>query len=212
MPQTFKRKSLLLTLIAVLAILIPSKYASSQGLIQTMTQQLAKLELYLQEAKQGYNIVQKGLTTIGDIKKGDFNLHSLFFSSLSQVDPAIKNYVEVADILTMEIEIFNGSKGALQTIQKSNNFNSNDIKYLISVFNNLTALTIEDIDELTGIVTDGTWQMTSDERINRIDKLYHTVTEKYTFLRSFTDQVIRGSQQRTQETNSLKNLSKMFQP
>ena len=208
----FKSKPIYLVILALFAQIFPCQYVKSQGLIQTMTEQLAKLELYLQEAKQGYNIVQQGLTTIGNIKKGDFDLHNLFFSSLFQVDPAIKQSVQVAGIVSMELEILSGSKTALQAIKTNAVFTSTDIKYLSSVYNNLTALTLEDIDELTNVITDGTWQMTPDERITRIDILYRSVTEKYTFLRSFTDQILKEGQQRSKEKNSLNNLSKLFQP
>ena len=47
-----------------------------------LLQQIAALQVYINYAKKGYNIVSGGINTIRDIKKGDLNLHNTFFSSL----------------------------------------------------------------------------------------------------------------------------------
>ena len=204
--------------VVVLAVLLTtslgcsSQHVSAQGLIETMTEQVAKLELYLQEAKQGYSIVQKGLTTIGDIKKGDFDLHSLFFSTLKDVNPAIKNWGKVADIIAMQVQILLGCGASLQQIISSGTFNTADIGYLTAVYSNLKTLTGKDIDELTGLITDDNWQMSDDERMSRIDQLFSIVSEKYIFMRTFSNRVLMESQQRNQAKTSLQNLGKLIQP
>lgn len=196
----------------VCAMYLPAQKAGAQDLITTMTEQLAKLELYLQEAKQGYSIVQKGLTTISDIKKGDFDLHSLFFSSLKDVNPAIKNWGKVADIVAMQIQLLFGCKSSLQQITSSGNFTTSDLGYLSAIYANLTSLTGEDIDELTSLISDGNWQMTDDDRMSRIDHLFNEVSDKYNFLRNFSSRVMTESKLRTQEKTSIQNLQKIIQP
>jgi hypothetical protein len=196
----------------VFALCLSAEKAGAQDLITTMTEQLAKLELYLQEVKQGYSIVQKGLAVIGDIKKGDFDLHSLFFTSLKDVNPAIKNWGKVADIVAMQVQLIIGCKSSLQQIVASGNFTASDIKYLSSVFTNLTNLTGKDIDELTELVSDGNWQMTDDDRMAQIDQLFKEVSDKYGFLRSFSSRVMAESNQRSQQKASIQNLQKLIQP
>ena len=61
----------------------------AQSDIQAMLKQIAKLEIYIIDLEKGYKIAREGLTTIGEIKKGEFNLHSLFFSSLESVNPVV---------------------------------------------------------------------------------------------------------------------------
>jgi hypothetical protein len=173
-------------------------------------QQIAKLGILLQELKQGYSIVQTGLTTIGQIKKGDFDLHSLFFSSLSTVNPAIKNWGKVGDIIAMQVQILLGCATTLPQIVSSGNYNSSDLSYIQAVYSNLKDLTLKDIDELTGIVTDGQWQMSDDQRMSRIDQLFNRVSSKYTFLRAFANRILNQIQMRTQEKGSLQNLGKLF--
>lgn len=191
---------------------LPSQRAGAQGLIATMAEQLAKLQLYLQELKQGYAIVQQGLTTIGDIKKGDFDLHSLFFNSLKDVNPAIKNWGKVADILAMQVQLVFGCGSSLQQAASSGNFTSSDLQYLAAVYSNLKTLTEKDIDELTSLLSDGDWQMTDDDRMARIDHLYKQVSDKYSFLRTFSSRVMAESNQRTQQRTNLQDLKKLILP
>jgi hypothetical protein len=190
----------------------PAGKVGAQDIITPMIEQIAKLELYLQEAKKGYSIVQQGLTTIGDIKKGDLDLHSLFFSTLKGVNPAIRNSGKVADILAMQVQILFGSASTVQKFGSSGSFSATDLKYLSAVYSNLKELTLTDIDELTGLLTDNNWQMSDDERISRIDQLYSLVVEKYTFFRSFSSRVSLQGQYRAREKAGLQNLGKLFQP
>lgn len=200
-----------LTLLVVV-ISLSSKPASAQSFITVMTEQIAKLELDLQQAKQGYDIVQKGLTTISQIKKGDFDLHSLFFSSLKDVNPAIKNYAEVVDILAMESQIILNTKKDINLFISIGSFRKEELNYLSQVYNNLISLASRDIDELTSIVTGGKWQMTDDQRLSRINTLFNKVSDKYDFLRSFSSSVEAQALQRVKDKTSLQMLSKLFQP
>jgi hypothetical protein len=194
--------------ISILTILLicTQQTAKSQGLIETMATQLAKLELYLQELKQGYSIVQKGLNTISEIKKGDLDLHSRFFNSLTDVKPAIKNWGKVADIVAMEIQILQGTVTTANQFAQTGTFSQTDLAYISSVYSNLKSLTLTDIDEVTGLITDGNWQMSDDERMSRIDQLFNRVREKYVFLHSFADRTFQISQARQREKGSLENI------
>jgi len=62
--------------------------------IKYLLQQIAANKVYLDYIEKGYGIARNGLNTIQSIKKGDFNLHSDFVSSLIKVNPKIKNYAK----------------------------------------------------------------------------------------------------------------------
>src|ERR1700750_1480750 len=70
-----------------------------------LLQQIAALQTYIGYAEQGYSIVKSGLNLIGNVKKGDFSLHSDYFKSLANVNPSIKQYVKVAETITLQISI-----------------------------------------------------------------------------------------------------------
>ena len=174
--------------------------------METMTEQIIRLETTLKLAQQGYSIAQKGLSVIADFKKGDFDLHTVFFGSLQTVSPAIKGSAKAADILAMEIEIFLDCAKGLDEFTKSGVFSVSDIKYLSSVYNNLKDLTGKDVTELTDLLSDGLWQMTDDDRIHRIDLLYASVSKKLAFIRSFNTGVAQTAARNTREKAGLNNL------
>jgi len=188
-----------------------SLYAQN-NLIATMVEQVMKLETTYQELKQGYAIVQQGLSSIADIKKGDFDLHQLFFSSLMRVNPAIKNYGKVADIIAMEVQIVQGCSATWPQFIRSGAFSTEDLQYVATVYRNLKNLTDQDMDELTAVLSDGQWAMTDDERVARIDRLFKSVEEKYLFLRSFADRTRQQALWRQHEKLTLQNLQKLIQP
>ncbi len=175
----FLRRVFLCILVYYGASLMDST-AKAQDMVTVMTEQIAKLELYLQEAKKGYSIVQTGLNTISQIKKGDLDLHSLFFSSLTTVNPAIKNWGKVADIIAMEAQIFIGCAATFTKLVQTNAFTAQDIQYITAVYSNIKGLSSRDVDELTKLVTDGNWQMSDDDRMSRIDQLFNAVRQKNT--------------------------------
>ena len=54
-------------------------------------EKLAQLKLMLSHMKTGYQILEKGYTSIKNISQGNFNLHRDFLDGLLQVSPAVKH-------------------------------------------------------------------------------------------------------------------------
>ncbi|MCA6438992.1 MAG: hypothetical protein IM581_03630, partial [Chitinophagaceae bacterium] len=70
-----------------------------------LLQQIAALQVYIGYAKKGYTVVTSGINTIRNIKNGDLNLHRDFFNRLKNVNPAIRRYAKVADIIAYQVKI-----------------------------------------------------------------------------------------------------------
>lgn len=146
-----------------------------------LLQQIAALQVYISYAKKGYNIVSGGLNTIRDIKKGDLNIHNIFFNSLKAVNPKIARYQKVADIISYQLRIIKQAKQTIAYIRESNQFTPDEIEYNKKVFDFLLLECIESINELVSIITPGELEMRDNERLIRIDKLYADMQDKYTF-------------------------------
>jgi len=180
-----------------------------QNKITVMLEQIAKYEVYLSYLKKGYDIVNKGLTLIGDIKHGDFSLHKDYFNSLDNVNPQIKSDVKIAAMIAMQAEMLSGYKAYYKRFQAAGVFTDQEISYLYRVFSGVLDDVAEDMTELTQVITDGQLQMKDNERINRIDQLYTGMTGKYNFLYSFGDQVQLQGIQRQKELQETQRLQKM---
>jgi hypothetical protein len=173
--------------------------------IQYMLAQIAALQAYIGDAEKGYQIAQQGLTFIGDLKKGEFDLHSAFFSSLKAVNPTIANYSKVFDIISYQESIIKDFKKILQI----KNMSPAEVSYLQNVYNNMSDACTKSLNDLINIITDNTYQMKDNERVHRIDNIYVDMKDKYAFAQSFTGEASLLSMQRQNELNEVDFLQKL---
>lgn len=174
-----------------------------------LLQQIAALHTYINYAKKGYNIVNKGVTTVRNIKKGDFNLHRDFFNHLKNINPKISRYVKVADIIAYQFRIIKQTKEAVTGIRATKQFTAQETDYCVAVLNNLISECGKTIDELILIITDGKLEMKDDERLKRIDALYGDMQNKYAFCSSFSEDMALLTMQRLSEQVQI-NYSKIL--
>ncbi len=166
---------------------------------KTMLEQIAALQGYIQTAEKGYKIVSDGVHTINGIKNGEFNLHSIFFTSLQKVNPAIKHRAMVAEIIALQIAIVQQCKRIAQPSSYTN-----------SVCNNLINESLKDIDALMLVITDGKVGMTDDERIACISKIHTAMNDKYMFSQSFVNRANTLGVQQQQALNDINVLKQLY--
>ena len=111
-----------------------------------------------------------------------------FFGSLEIVNPKIKTYTRVADIIAYQVRIVKNISTTIKNLKESGQFNTNELDYSKAVFENLLDECVKNVDELYLVITSGALQMTDDERIKRIDQLYTDMQDKYSFCQSFSEE------------------------
>lgn len=168
-----------------------------------LIQQIAAFQMYLGHVQDGYSIAQKGISAISNIKKGDFNLHRNFFGSLKSINPTIRNFTKVADISAFQIAIIKIYKNTYKQVQASQLFNAGEVDYIFKVFTNLLSDCTNIIGEMINVTTDGELVMKDDERLNRIDALYSSMQDNYTFAQSFSGETKLLTVQRMKEKNDV---------
>lgn len=174
-----------------------------------LIQQIAALKVYLEYLKKGYAIAQKGLTTIGDIKNGTFNLDKDYFNSLKQVSPVVKNSPKVNDILLYQQSIRKEFRKLYEDCRNDENFTPKEISYIEEVYQNMLTECADSIDELTLITTSGEAEMKDDERLLRLDKVHEDMLDKYSFTQDFIGSTRLLSLKREEEKNQVKALQEL---
>jgi hypothetical protein len=167
--------------------------------IQYLLDQIAANKVSIDYLEKGYEIARTGLNTIQNIKKGDFNLHRDFFGSLEIVNPKIKTYTRVADIIAYQVRIVKNISTTIKNLKESGQFNTDELDYSKAVFENLLDECVKNVDELYLVITSDELQMTDDERIKRIDLLYTDMQDKYSFCQSFSEECSVLAMQRLSE-------------
>lgn len=170
-----------------------------------LLKQIAGLQVYIGYIQKGYSIAKQGLNTISDIKHGEFNLYKNYFSSLKEVNPKIKNYSKVADIILLQMNSVKVYKEAAKQIKQSKSFSATEITYINSVFERLLDDCTKTIDELITVTTSGQLEMKDDERLKRIDRLYNDMQTNYVFVQSFSDEAKLLVVSRIREQNDIQS-------
>ncbi len=178
--------------------------------IKYLYQQIAALQIYLKDAEKGYQIVEDGLHTIGDIKNGEFNLHSIFFNSLKTVSPKVKNMAEIAEIVATQVSIVELFKKRMGSYNGAGSFSTGDLGYLGKVYSTVTDACSKDIDDLLTILTDDKVQATDDQRMRRIDAIHESMLAKYSATKSITGSADLLALQRASETADIHTLEALY--
>ena len=195
-------KKLLITFSFIFASLLSSYGQSKQ--VKLYLKQIGLNEVLINYLKKAMAIAKFGLTTIGDIKNGEFSLHRIFFDQLKTVNPKIKNLAKVADIITLQVQIIKNYQSSYKQIKVSKQFSSTEIKYIYSVFSKLLDDTGNTLEELYKVLAADQYQMTDDERIKRIDDLYVEMQSSYAFTQHFSKETLVMAMQRMKEVNEVK--------
>ena len=175
-----------------------------------LIEQIAALRVYADFARKGYGIVKEGTQMIGDLKRGDFNLHDAHFKSLRVVNPTIKKADQVSAIIEMHQAMAKSRAGTFQKVQATKMINATELKLIQQLYANLAAESGKDLEALELLIKDGELELSDDQRISRIDKLYKAMLEKYGFQLQLDRKIIALSESRISAANSLKILKGLY--
>ena len=171
-----------------------------------LIQQIAVMKLYAGYLKKGYDIANKGINSIKDISKGEFDLHQSFFTSLKMVNPAIAGNSKIAQVIAWQMTI---SKD-LFALNSRIELPPSDKSYIRQVRLKVMKECEQDMEELLLVITQDKLEMKDDERINRLDKVYENMKDKYQFTQSFSNQVKTLGLQKEQEERNNEALKKHY--
>jgi len=207
------KRILLYGMCAVLPLFGISKaHGQSQEIQQLLlnVEKLSQLKNILEDMKKGYDVLTGGYNAVRDIARGNFSIHDVFLDGLMQVNPAIKKYRRVADIIALQKNIMDEYGRAKRLFRSSGNFSVNEIDYMLSVYGNITNRSLRNIEELLMVITASNLRMTDDERLGYIDMLYAKTQEMSAFVRYFNDEARILGLMRENEKREVQGLGTML--
>ncbi|WP_438939898.1 TerB family tellurite resistance protein [Chitinophaga hostae] len=172
-------------------------------------EKLAQFKQILSDLKKGYEILSGGYNTIKNISQGNFQLHKVFLDGLMEVNPAIKKYSRVADIVNNQVLLVKEYKRAFQYAKESGSFTIEEIEYMGRVYGRLFDASLQNLDDLVTVITASNLRMSDEERLNAIDKIHAEVLDKLTFLRQFNSSNTVMAIQRMKELKEVERMRSM---
>lgn len=173
-------------------------------------EKLVQLRQILSDMKTGYTIVSKGYGTIKNLSEGNYDLHETFLNGLLVVNPRLRKYQRVADIIRYQAELLKEYKSAFQGFKSSEKFTPEELTYMGNVYTNLFDRSLQNLDELTLVLTDSKLRMSDDERLSAIDRIYEEIQNKLSFLRTFNQQTKLIEQQRAKALQDAAEMKKLY--
>ena len=193
--------------ILLLFVTVPSANAQSKQ-FKVLLQQIAALRVYGNYVQKGYGIAQKGLTMISDIKNGELNLHTVFYNALATVNPKVRSYAKVGEVITLSLKI-NSVEISLGSGIGGNDFTQDEANYIRRVISRLQQDCESQIDLLTSLLTDDELEMDDAMRIAAIDRIHAAMTDNYTFIKSFASDAVLLAGVRQRELKDIENTRNM---
>lgn len=150
---------------------------------QYLIEQIAQLKIYLELTEKGYKIAQEGLTTIGDIKRGEFKLHKNRFDSLLIVNPKIGSSSRLKQITDLHGRVNQTCEKLPAQLEPS--FNADQMAYI----NKVLKLVYDDcqsvLSNLFLVIRNGNLSMSDDQRLKRIELCFQQMQDNYIFVKDF---------------------------
>ena len=177
---------------------------------EVLLKQIAAFKVYIEYAQKGYSIAKKGLNGIGDFKRGELDLHTDYFNSLKIINPKVKGYGRVAQIITLQVKILNRNRHTIRYVNQSDLFHGDEVAYIKRVMERLLKNCDTTLDDLTEVLLQEHLEMKDDERLERIDMLYQNMLANYSFCEDFGNQTRVLGLSRSTNSKNLK-LSRALQ-
>lgn len=205
-------------LIAALLILVQLPFTATMAHAQEHEtavlilniQKLNQLREILQRMYDGYKLVMDGYTKIKNVTSGAYDLHDLFLDGLYLVNPTVKKYRRVVDIVEYQLRIVKEYKAAYKRFQRSDAFKPEQLVYIAEVYGKLLDDSVESVEELLMIITARKLRMSDDERIHAIDRVFGDVEKQLHFLRKFNTQQTMLAIERTREKAEIGTIKGLY--
>ncbi|MDF2188716.1 hypothetical protein [Paraflavitalea sp. CAU 1676] len=147
---------------------------------------IAAGKVYIEYLQQGYSLVRKGFGVISNIKDGHLSLDKLFFDGLVAINPRIRGYPHVADIMSMSVETVKACGHNKRLLSREAGLSSDLISYADRVTTSLATDCLVLLSDLAELLAAGHLQLSDDERIKRIDQVYIEMKDRYVFIQNWS--------------------------
>lgn len=186
-----------------------SQAAEAQQLLLNI-EKLAQFKAILNQLYNSYKVLETGYNKVKDFTSGNFKLHQVFLDGLYLVNPEIRKYYRIPEIISDQLKIVKSYKNFISMYKPSVLFRTDEITYMSKVFASLLEESISNLDELILVITSSKLRMSDEERLSRIDKVHKTMRSKVEFIKTFNQENKILALQRWKLKVELQSMEKLY--
>jgi DNA repair ATPase RecN len=156
----------------------PNSLSAQDDEIQQLllnVQKLDQLKDLLQDMKEKYEILNQGYRQVKDLTEGNFRLHEVFLNRLVQVNPKVKSYHRVAEIIQLQIRMVQAISSSKQQFRMYEVLDKSELDQILRVYGSFSSSSLKNLEELTLLLSDGQLEMDDWERLQGIDRVYESM-------------------------------------
>jgi len=187
----------------VIGFLLGGERSQAQfgGAIETMLKQIAALGAYKELCTEGYKIAETGIDAIKTVKGAEFDLHSVYFTSLKHVSPQVASYLSQTGALTAANHLVSDLRRFSTVTESSSVLQPTEKKYMSAMLNSFIDQVHKDEDMIATLLANGETSMSDGERISLLMAVVQVIREQQRSAVNVIDQTSLLMRRRAVEIN-----------
>jgi hypothetical protein len=173
---------------------------------QYLLQQITALWTYKSYAQKGYNIARGGLGSIGSYVGQEFKLHSGYYDDLNNVNALVSNDPQVKAILRWQKDILTKTTEVKRTDGLSREEKAHVEKVCAALLNDCAG----QLHDLETVLENGKVEMSDEQRLRQIGRLYDNMQDNYRFAANFSTQLRLYALQKRQGTKDVDQIKALY--
>lgn len=171
-----------------------NKVIWAQNLQKQLENQLSKLKL----------------DEIGDWTQKQKDQYQKYFNELQKVRSIIVYYQRIKDITARQTRLLREYKRAWELVRNDKHFTPEEIEYIGKVYAGILNESMENIDQITMVITSLKTQMSDQKRLELINEAANRIETNYNDLRQFNSENAMLSLQRAKGEAELKTTKNLY--
>lgn len=202
-----------LWLIALLWVGVSSAQKQEMEQLQLNMEKLVQLKLMLQQAKQGYQLLQNGYNAVRDAARGNYDLHKSYLDGLLQVSELVRNTPAVKRITANCIQVQKEYRLWLTQMQGMGVGKFMEMALWKERYQQAGYEIGEVLDQLGELLAPGGLRMSEGERLAAIEKLAVASDQQLLGLRQFIKEqtvLVAGKVQQEKDRQAMLRLYGLY--
>lgn len=175
-------------------------------------QRLQTKTIWLQNAQKVVeNTMSKlKLDEIIDWVQKQKDLYKNYFDELWKVKDVLSYYHMIKEITEQEIALVNQYHKAWSGVLQDKHFTSDEVSYIGQVYTGIIEQSVKNLDQIGLVINSFMTQMSDQKRMQIIDEAAEVMQKNYDDLKSFTNENIQLSLQRSKDENDIAVVKALY--
>ena len=175
-------------------------------------QRLQTETIWLQNAQKVVeNTMSKlKLDQITDWVQKQKDIYQDYFDELWKVKSILSYYYRIKEISQQQVALVNEYHKAWSGVQQDDHFTPDEVRYIGTVYTGIIDASLKNLDQITLVINSFTTQMSDAKRMEIINRAADALQENLNDLKTFNQQNIQLSLQRSKDENDIAVVKKIY--